>query len=309
MKKLKKSAVVIPALARIAVTAAASVSGTVAWFTATREATVTGGTFLAGTNEGDLVITATDGKGVETPTSADPNTQTITVQDGVKLLDASYGGAALTTTTGTPTPFWTNVEEGEPEYGTNDYKAVPQQFDATSKFYYGVSWKLTFSIDVTNSTSNYDIFFNAKGSSATETKSGATKTAFRVFRQSGTNESIVWAPLASTAEVNGTGEQKLGYVSSVKETTQYSIAGAQTHGLISHDNDSLNTLALDKGTDNNQRGDWLAKCDRDDNTHKATATVQVVVWFEGLDANMISDNLDNISSIGTTMKFYARESA
>ena len=79
--------------------------------------------------------------------------------------------------------------------------------------------------------------------------------------------------------------------------------------MISKENTSLNTLALDNVADNNKRGDWLAKCDRDDETHKATATVQVVVWFEGLDANMISNNLNNISSISTTMKFYARESA
>ena len=164
---------------------------------------------------------------------------------------------------------------------------------------------MTFSIDVTNSKSNYDIFFNANGSSATETTSGAAKTTFRVFRQSvtSTDNSIVWTPLASTAEVNGTETNKLGFVSSVDDTTRYTSAGMEAHGLIANDNKSFQTLALDNGAGNNKRGDWLAKCVRDDQTHKATATVQVVVWFEGLDANMISDNLNKISSIGTTMKF------
>ena len=285
--------------ARIAVTAAASVSDTVAWFTATREATVTGGTFLAGTNEGDLVVTATGGTGVTTSENKDSNTQTITVLDGVKLLDASYSGSALTE----PTPFWTDVENGE-----HKYKAVSQQYDTNSNYYYGVSWNLTFSIDVKNSKSNYDIFFNANSSSTTGGDSGVTKTAFRVFRQSGTNESIVWAPLASTEEVNGTAKN-LGYVLDADHTAQYTSETASAHGLISKENTSLNTLALDKGTKNNERGDWLAKCVKDDKTNKATATVRVVVWFEGLDANMISDNLNNISSISTTMKFYARESA
>ena len=303
MKKFKKSAVVIPALARIAVTAA-SVSGTVAWFTATREATVTGGTFLAGTNEGDLVVTATGGTGVTTSENKNSNTQTTTVLEDVKLLDASYSGTALTEAT----PFWTDVENGE-----HKYKAVSQRYDTNSNYYYGVSWKLTFSIDVANSKSNYDIFFNASGSSATDGTSGATKTAFRVFRQSvtstSTNSSIVWAPLASTAEVNGTAKN-LGYVLDADHTAQYTSATAYAHGLISNSNASLNTLTLDNGANNNLRGDWLAKCAKEnDNTNKATATVQVVVWFEGLDANMIPDNLNNISSIGTTMKFYARESA
>ncbi|MDY3209240.1 MAG: hypothetical protein SOX24_02165 [Candidatus Enterosoma sp.] len=285
--------------ARIAVTAAASVSDTVAWFTATREATVTGGTFLAGTNEGDLVVTATGGTGVTTSENKDSNTQTIMVLNDLKLLDASYSGTALTE----PTPFWTDVENGE-----HKYKAVSQEYDTNSNYYYGVSWNLTFSIDVKNSKSNYDIFFNANSSSTTGGDSGVTKTAFRVFRQSGTNESIVWAPLASTEEVNGTAKN-LGYVLDADHTAQYTSETASAHGLISKENTSLNTLALDKGTKNNERGDWLAKCVKDDKTNKATATVRVVVWFEGLDANMISDNLNNISSIGTTMKFYARESA
>ena len=250
-----------------------------------------------------MVVTATDGKGVTVSDNQDSNTQIITVQEGVKLLDASYSGTALTEAT----PFWTDVENGGEE---QKYKAVSQQYAPQSNFYYGVSWKLTFSIDITNSKSNYDIFFNANGSSAEDKNtSGATKTAFRVFRQSGTNESIVWAPLASTEEVNGTGEQKLGYVSSVKDTTRYTSASTNTHGLISKENTSFQTLALDNGAGNNKRGDWLAKCFRDEQSHKATATVQVVVWFEGLDANMISNNLNNISSISTTMKFYARESA
>ena len=285
--------------ARIAVTAAASVSDTVAWFTATREATVTGGTFLAGRNEGDLVVTATGGTGVTTSENKDSNTQTITVLNGLKLLDASDSGTALTE----PTPFWTDVENGE-----HKYKAVSQEYDTNSNYYYGVSWNLTFSIDVKNSKSNYDIFFNANSSSTTGGDSGVTKTTFRVFRQSGTNESIVWAPLASTEEVNGTAKN-LGYVLDADHTAQYTSETASAHGLISKENTSLNTLALDKGTKNNERGDWLAKCVKDDKTNKATATVRVVVWFEGLDANMISDNLNNISSIGTTMKFYARESA
>ena len=252
-----------------------------------------------------MVVTATGGTGVTTSENKDSNTQTITVQNGVKLLDASYSGTALTEAT----PFWTDVENGE-----HKYKAVSQRYDANSNYYYGVSWKLTFSIDVTNSKSNYDIFFNASGSSATDGTSGATKTAFRVFRQSvtstSTNSSIVWAPMASTAEVNGPTEKPLGYVSGVDATTPYASATSTAHGLISKDIDSsLNTLAFDNDADNNQRGDWLAQCVRDEQSHKATATVQVVVWFEGLDANMISNNLNNISSISTTMKFYARESA
>lgn len=58
------------------------------------------------------------------------------------------------------------------------------------------------------------------------------------FMLSGTNNSIVWAPFAYRAEVNGTKEQPLGFVSGVDATTQYTSASATTYGLISNDNTS-----------------------------------------------------------------------
>ena len=55
MKKFKKSTVIVPALARIAVTTAASVSGTVAWFTATRSVTASGMSFTAKSSSNLLI--------------------------------------------------------------------------------------------------------------------------------------------------------------------------------------------------------------------------------------------------------------
>ncbi|MCI7132735.1 MAG: hypothetical protein MSA42_03270, partial [Mollicutes bacterium] len=66
MKKFKKSAVVIPALARIAVTAAASVSGTVAWFTANRAVSVSGDNFVAAKLDSSLAVALTGRVGTQT---------------------------------------------------------------------------------------------------------------------------------------------------------------------------------------------------------------------------------------------------
>lgn len=64
MKKFNKSKVIIPALAMIALTTAASATGTVAWFTANTATTVTGMTFTAKASSNLLiapdVITSTD---------------------------------------------------------------------------------------------------------------------------------------------------------------------------------------------------------------------------------------------------------
>ena len=304
-KNFKKSKfVILPALATLVLTGVASVTGTVAWFTANRVATVTGGKFQTGTNDGNLIVTLSDGKGVTLSDEKNSAAQTITVDDKVKLLDASYSGVDLSDKNGTP--FWTDVQNG----GETKYQAVAQQYAADSNYWYGLSWKMTFSVDVTNTSSNYDIFFDVASSKAQDSNTnGNTSTGFRTYMKSGTNDAIVWAPFSSQEQVNGTTDSQKGYVSSTTNTAQYSIASATTHGLISTDNTSLNPAALDKAADNTKRGDWLGTCTISTETKKATLDVQVVVWFDGLDANMVTENLDKISEVSTTMKFYAREHA
>lgn len=61
MKKFNKSKVIIPALAMIALTTAASATGTVAWFSANQAATVAGMTFKTAVNSNLLVAGTTDG--------------------------------------------------------------------------------------------------------------------------------------------------------------------------------------------------------------------------------------------------------
>lgn len=311
-KNFKKSKfVILPALATLVLTGVASVTGTVAWFTANRVATVSGGKFQTGTNDGNLIVTLSDGKGVDLTNTDKSPTQTITVADNVTLLDASYSGTSLNDENGTP--FWTDVQNG-----SEKYQAVPQQYATNSNYWYGLSWKMTFSVDVSNTSSNYDIFFDVSGSSAKDESNttGNTKTGFRTYMKSGNNDAIVWAPFSSQEQVNGdynaeskADRSKLGYVSSVTDTTQYTIASTTTHGLISTDNKTLSSAALDKGAENVKRGDWLGTCSISGTTKAATLDVQVVVWFDGLDANMVSSNLDKISTVSTTMKFYAREHA
>lgn len=61
MKKFNKSKVIIPALAMIALTTAASATGTVAWFSANQAATVTGMKFKTAVDSNLLVAGTTDG--------------------------------------------------------------------------------------------------------------------------------------------------------------------------------------------------------------------------------------------------------
>ena len=83
---MKKSRIIIPALAMIAFSMAASVTGAVAWFTAQRTAKVNAGTYAVVKTTSDLAISATAGVG----TSVDNSGATKAVTFNGKLTDGSF---------------------------------------------------------------------------------------------------------------------------------------------------------------------------------------------------------------------------
>ncbi len=288
--KFKKSKIIVPALALITATTVASVTGTVAWFTANRVATVTGSNFALSNNEGDLKITVTNPIGV-TATQNGESAVNIAVNNSV-LLDASYDG--------------TNIYTDNPG-GETTYKTVNAQYATNSNYYYAFQWTMTFSVDVTNVAGTYDIFFNTN-STVTNTASKNTDSAFRMsFKGS---QSVVWAPNAAWSSETGS---ELKYVSSTSATTNYTQATATTHGIVCKSDTALQTLAYDKGTSNTSRGDYLGTATRPksatDSKYIATLAVTATVWYEGLDATVINDNLNALSNITANLSFYAREAA
>lgn len=259
-----------------------------------------------------MKVSWTEGKGVDQngPTGGSTSSATINVTDGVVLLDASYDGSE----------FWTTADRSNSEGKSSSYTKVDQQYNSGSNYYYGLSWKLTFTVDVSKSgNSTYDIFFDVGESKAEDTTTKKTASAFRVSMDA-TNDTnktnrIIWAPLNSAGngdESDTNGVNKTGYVSSANATTKYTTASTSAHGSICNNQTELKTLANDRVSSNTSRGDYLgttSASSTSDNT-SATLDVNVVVWFEGNDTNMITSNLANgVGSIITAnMKFYARES-
>ena len=90
---MKKSKVIIPALALMAFSVAASITGTVAWFTASRVATVKAGSFAVVNTTTNLSVSLASGVGTTATDSGDDHT--ITVTDGYKLTDAAFDHTAL----------------------------------------------------------------------------------------------------------------------------------------------------------------------------------------------------------------------
>ncbi len=203
MTKLKKSAVVIPALARIAVTAAASVSGTIAWFTATHTVTATASNFNATYNDGNLELSvesvqATGGdKAVKALTISNHD---VTIDNDILFTDASYNATADV--------LWSDKEEDDGSNpttfetkGASTKASTGWVADLNSKTLYAVTWTYTFKYKFgTDVSKDAKLAFDPSLSSMT---CGADNTFSGVsggFRRAMTcdNTTIIYAPESAT---------------------------------------------------------------------------------------------------------------
>ena len=278
MTKLKKSAVVIPALARIAVTAAASVSGTVAWFTANRVVSATAGTFTAYDDNGSLAITATAGKGTTVT-----NSKNVSVL-GV-LTDASFDF----------TNVWTDVRDADGNAPTAFMKVTDANYKtgstnkANKEVYYAVDWTYTITLtSKTNDDNAVDLFFDLRsefeGRAADDTSNG-----FRI------------------AMVAGEGNNKQQLVWGVDETKTHVSAENNAQALFDA-NEYTQTVSTyskraDGGADASNAKEYLG-------TFTPTSTsinITCTAWYEGTDSAVVSGNTR--SSLSATRKFYARDAA
>ena len=137
---MKKSKIIVPALGIILLTTAASVTGTVAWFTANTVYTATMGEFAVVNTKNNLSCTLGNGVG----TVADNENKKVDVSSGYKLTDASLDHTA------------TSIDIVEPdEAGTKvgavkslaSYVASPttRATNTYSAFTWTMSFKMSFS--------------------------------------------------------------------------------------------------------------------------------------------------------------------
>ncbi len=202
--KFKKSKIIVPALALITATTVASVTGTVAWFTASRAVQVTGTKFQTTTLDSNLKVkveayheAGTTGTNSSTPS----DTGTVTV-DGL-MTHGSYAASRLATggETETTANLYTPLMDSDSVTGyeskgraeTNgvsasgsgtDAKVYPWKAgtktvsNASTNIWYGVAWKMTFSIDSEVTGVTNTLHFDPASSVFTDKATGdGTKTA------------------------------------------------------------------------------------------------------------------------------------
>lgn len=326
MTKLKKSAVVIPALARIAVTAAASVSGTVAWFTANRSVTVNGSNFNAVAQDGDLSIELGN---VLVGVVADGTTGSVKMADKTSLTDASYdptssklytkilgedknnstvvaGFKDLGTATMTDTEGVGGAVKSNP-----DWFYVNGSVNNQTKVYYGVSWTWKFTYGFKSDANDMGLFFNIKDSTIGIVKKEGDKNrngtayasttavgkGFRLARQAeqdtdhkNEHQTIVWAP-------NGS-ENK--HVIGTQETDTAEFGANILHKV------GETSIATDLAKDYNTNNNGYCFLGRLTST-TANISVKCTAWFEGTDSNVVNEALNQV--VTTTQRFYVRKLA
>lgn len=302
---MKKSKIIIPALGMLLLSTAASVSGTVAWFTSMQTATSDITSFAVTKTGGSMATALTAGAGTVVSGSA------ITLQENVKLTHGSFNHTSNTAfyPNDTATVF-TGVAKPDGSSTAFTTWALP---GTDNKVYFAVSWTITFTYTFSGSTAPVYLYFDgtagegatSKMTAHTQTEAGTNSDlqsykGFRVALMA--TSKVIWAPEQSNAA-------DLKYQSAANATTSYGANGeyAASGSLISSAGYAANkTDAI--GNTPTSRADYLGTFA----TPTAPATtsqivVNCVAWFEGNDSNIV--NAAYLHNVSATLGFYTRASA
>lgn len=319
---MKKSKVLIPAMALLLFSTAASITGTVAWFTSTRTFTSNVGDFEVARLDGNLECTGvSDPIGVSaTTTDTGVNVSPIA---GALLTDASYNHL-----TGT---LYTDDADVENKYvpltyGTAEAGTTWLAREVSSKkFFYGFTWTYTFSYTFAAETA-MNLYFDVRNSTATcwtnaassmqvtDTTQWDTIKGWRMaFVVSGDgNNKTVWAPFRDQVNDNGTPDNTtddfndIRYVGTTTTIADYLQESRKDLMDMSYktDNDSVIPPSGTHGTAHNN---YLGQITKPAQADTGTLAVKVVTWYEGTDALITTRNAMSFQRARATLKFTVRE--
>ena len=292
---MKKSKIIIPALAIIAFSTAASITGSVAWFTASRQANISGGSYTVVKTNADLQCKVEAG----VATSADDDTKTISMGSN-KLTDGSFNhndtANPVKNYIYAPNDAGTEIEE-EIDLEDDDLADLLCR-DTTNHIYTAATWKVSFTVsfgavggdyalllkaapnDVEDT--NYSQFTVYNGDSlVSDTSKYATARGFRLAFIASTNDrALVYGDLrdfSGAKRVTGTNNYSgTGYTASNNDYVgqDYTTAlptGSYTRDAVLARKDYLGTFTYQEGT-------------------QVTLSYTVVAWFEGTDEDIKNRN-------------------
>lgn len=300
---MKKSKVIIPALGVLVLSTAASITGTVAWFTATRDATITTGDFAVVATDGNLAASLTAGVGTAVSGTVVSPKQVGSPAADIKLSDSSFNPATK--------QLWNNkgnsdssfVAVGDTSsYSTADTGSHPWMY-SSGKVYHAVSWKVTLTYTWGEDYTTLNVFLNIDSSDTEHncTMTGAKDTGddnanktyegYRIALICGSRE-IVYAGLKASANA------------SVVKTVTSTSATAQTSTLV--DGMVYNDTDLGKAEDGDAEGsraDFLGQITHTNDAVSDSLDVWCVAWYEGSDPKVVSGN--EMDKVSARLGFYA----
>lgn len=295
---MKKAKIIVPALALLALSVTASITGTVAWFTVASNANAQFTQIGVQKLEGKLARTLTAGTGTRVVDDKILPLEGTVESTYVKLTHASYN-----VTNG---DLWSNTM-GEIE------KQTSAQYDANT--YFKFDFTITFSYDFgsTVSTADYNLYFDYSTSKLNTT--GGTELdadkyyAARGFRMAfeTTFRKVVWSPWQNkTLDQNpGTTKPNSCYQSAADATTDYTIT--DVGNLIYMGDDSLPTIT--GSTASNARKDCLGTFTKPETGTKSELAVKCTMWLEGNDEN-ISNKITSIDEVlDGSLNFFIKTAA
>ena len=308
---MKKSKIIVPALAMIGLSAVASVTGSVAWFTAQRTGSITTGDFVVTKVSGALGVAVTEGAGTTTqnasPKSIIAKSWTVEANTvNANLRDASFNPANKT--------LYTARDNGASfsEVSTTGYNNITESghpfiFNNADHIYHAFTWKVTLSVDG-SSSSSMNVFFDYANSSMTATDVSGTSEnqsskGFRIAMICG-SKVIVYAKLQGAANletVNGNPLAEAAYTSlsgfSYFASDLYGAAGTAVGSLTDVDDFAANK-AQDADANQSNRPDYLGNV-----TSSTDLDVYCVAWYDGCDSNVINDT--KMQKVASTLAFYS----
>ena len=312
--KFKKSKIIVPALALITATTVASVTGTVAWFTASRVATASTSKFDAVALDSALNVVSVSGIGT-TGSNAASSTNTVTV-DG-NLTHGSYDAKAISTTesknghlyvanlngddtTAVVTSYTDlgTISSERTGEGTNTQHAWKAGEKDGKSVWYGISWTLKFSQTNNNATNedNYLLFDPSSTTFSQGDESGLTIKGLRVALMTSSKVLVVAgdglrthidSTTAATTELPTFDEGnfvKAG--TTVNKINDYAVNGNDETGKSVAD--SKYTFGVIPATAD------------------STIDITCVAWFEGTDENVESAKKLS-TNVVASLKFYSRK--
>ena len=316
---MKKSKIIIPALGMLLLSTAASVSGTVAWFTTVSTADAQISSFAIRKLGGDLDLTIkteadnTTGEGAVTygiGTAKSGNAIVLKDQASkdTALCDASYkhtSTAGVYKANNSATQFETVAE--------SNWKVSSGGKDT----YYAVSWTLEFGYTFGGDASNVNLYFDLQNASLEPTAgtdgsaaTGETWKGFRIAFICG-SRTVVWAGGHTTSEASGlhyqTSANSQGGGDYVNANSANQLGDLITGFGTSSDSGYPAAVAILPGSENSPqsgtRSDFIGQF----TTSTTTLSVKCIAWYEGNDDNVINGaRMDTVSAV---MAFYTRTAA